>query len=180
MKGTLQKSLDHVHNMTCLGSRYPMRERDALIIRLIFDQRIFAAVFSFDWRFVNWSPLIFLYLCSVIGSAWATAVKELMEHYVEREAQYPVLKHVVLENLRKIKTEKIDEYNKVEILFSRSDDLLFFNANRYCSTMKRLSKKWSILNGEWWKPNVLMMMLTNVHDRKKVESNDSIRKFYLE
>jgi len=38
-----------------------------------------------------------------------------MLHYAQREASYPVLKHIILENLRKIKNEKIDEFNKVEI-----------------------------------------------------------------
>jgi hypothetical protein len=44
-------------------------------------------------------------------------VKELMEHYAQREASYPVLKQVVLETLKKLKSEKIDEYNKVNIFF---------------------------------------------------------------
>jgi hypothetical protein len=50
---------------------------------------------------------------SVIGLSWSSAIKELMEHYAQREASYPVLKHIILENLRKIKNEKVDEFNKV-------------------------------------------------------------------
>ncbi len=57
---------------------------------------------------------IFFLFFSVIGSAWSTALKDLIDHYTQREASYPVLKRVVLENLRKIKSEKIDEYNKVK------------------------------------------------------------------
>jgi hypothetical protein len=37
-----------------------------------------------------------------------------MEHYAQREASYPVLKQVILENLRKIRNEKIEESNKVK------------------------------------------------------------------
>lgn len=37
-----------------------------------------------------------------------------MTHYSQREASYPLLKQVVLENLRKMKTEKNDEYNRVK------------------------------------------------------------------
>ncbi len=37
-----------------------------------------------------------------------------MEHYAQREASYPVLKHVVLENLRRIKNDKLEELNKVK------------------------------------------------------------------
>ena len=40
-----------------------------------------------------------------------------MEHYSEREANYPNLKHIIMENLRRIRGEKADEYNKVENLF---------------------------------------------------------------
>ncbi|CAF0758879.1 unnamed protein product [Rotaria sordida] len=50
---------------------------------------------------------------SVIGSTWTTAIKELLEHYSQREASYPVLKQVTLENLKKLKNEKIDEHNKI-------------------------------------------------------------------
>jgi hypothetical protein len=52
----------------------------------------------------------------VIGLSWKTTIKELMEHYAQREASYPVLKHIILENLKKIKAEKVDEFNKVEII----------------------------------------------------------------
>lgn len=37
----------------------------------------------------------------------------MLEHYAQREASYPVLKQVILDNLRRIKSEKIDEHNKV-------------------------------------------------------------------
>ena len=57
------------------------------------------------------------FFSSVVGSAWAAAVKELMEHYTEREANYPTLKLIILESFRRIKIEKTDEYNKVENLF---------------------------------------------------------------
>jgi len=40
-----------------------------------------------------------------------------MEHYAQREASYPVLKQVVLENLRKIRNEKVYEHNQVENIF---------------------------------------------------------------
>ncbi|CAF4563841.1 unnamed protein product [Rotaria sp. Silwood1] len=50
---------------------------------------------------------------SIIGSSWTTALKELMEHYSQREASYPVLRQVILENLKKIKNEKVDEHNKI-------------------------------------------------------------------
>jgi hypothetical protein len=36
-----------------------------------------------------------------------------MEHYAQREASSPVLKQVILENLKKIRIEKIDEFNKI-------------------------------------------------------------------
>ncbi|CAF0839256.1 unnamed protein product [Adineta ricciae] len=50
---------------------------------------------------------------SIIGSSWTTAVKELMEHYSQREAVYPVLKQVICENLKKVRAEKVDEHGKV-------------------------------------------------------------------
>ncbi|CAF0774095.1 unnamed protein product [Adineta steineri] len=50
---------------------------------------------------------------SIIGSSWTTALKELAEHYAQREASYPVLRQVILENLKIIKNGKVDEHNKV-------------------------------------------------------------------
>ncbi|UJR37249.1 hypothetical protein I4U23_029958 [Adineta vaga] len=50
---------------------------------------------------------------SIIGSSWTTALKELTEHYSQREAVYPVLKQVICENLKRIKAEKLDEHGKV-------------------------------------------------------------------
>ncbi|CAF3016952.1 unnamed protein product [Rotaria socialis] len=50
---------------------------------------------------------------SIIGSSWTTALKELMEHYAQREASHPVLKQVILENLKRIRNEKVDEHSKV-------------------------------------------------------------------
>jgi hypothetical protein len=82
--------------------------------------------------------LIGFFIFSIIGSSWITAVKELLEHYAQREASCPVLKQVVLENLRKIKNEKIDEYNKVEKFFFTSYSFILFMANRFYSMMKKL------------------------------------------
>jgi hypothetical protein len=44
-------------------------------------------------------------------------VKELIQHYSEREASYPILKQVVLEDLKRIKTEKIDEHIRVYLSY---------------------------------------------------------------
>jgi len=76
---------------------------------------------------------------SAIGSSWTTAIKQLMEHYAQREASYPVLKQVVLENLRKIRNEKVDEHNQVEnILFHFVFFFIFFSmVNRFYSMMKK-------------------------------------------
>jgi hypothetical protein len=72
---------------------------------------------------------------SVIGSSWIAAIKELMEHYAQREASYPVLKQVILENLRKIRHEKVDEHNQLQnILFFF---IFFFMVNRFYSMMKK-------------------------------------------
>ena len=56
---------------------------------------------------------------SIIGIKWESAVKDLMEHYAQREASYPLLKQLVLENLRKIKVDKAEEYNRVNRTRSR-------------------------------------------------------------
>ena len=53
------------------------------------------------------------FLFSIIGASWTTAVKELIEHYAQREASYPVLKQVILESLKKIRLEKTDEHSRV-------------------------------------------------------------------
>ncbi len=73
---------------------------------------------------------------SIIGSTWTTAVKELMEHYAQREASYPVLKQVILENLKKIKSEKTDENNKVNICIFNID-FYGFILNRFYFMMKK-------------------------------------------
>jgi len=54
------------------------------------------------------------FLCSPIGTAWTSAIKDMLEHYSQREASYPVLKQVILDSLRKIKNEKTEEHNKVK------------------------------------------------------------------
>lgn len=58
--------------------------------------------------------MIDILFLSVIGSSWTAAIKELTEHYAQREASCPVLRQVVLENLRKIRAEKLDEQIKVK------------------------------------------------------------------
>ena len=60
---------------------------------------------------------------SVIGSSWTAAVKDLNEHYTQREATYPLIKQVVVEALKKIRNEKVDEHNKVGRLNSSGDVL---------------------------------------------------------
>ena len=82
---------------------------------------------------------------SIIGSAWTATVKELLEHYAQREASYPVLKQVILENLKRTRTEKIDEHNKVELIVYFSLQIISMK-NRFYSMMKKSSKKWLILN----------------------------------
>lgn len=68
----------------------------------------------FEWDFFLLIYLIFFKIFSIIGTSWTTALKELTEHYAQREASCPVLKQVVLENLKKIRNEKIDEQIKVK------------------------------------------------------------------
>ncbi len=79
-----------------------------------------------------------LIIFSPIGSSWTTAIKELVEHYAQREASYPVLKQVILENLKKLRNEKIDEHNKVEIcLFLFHIDFYDLIGIRFYSMMKK-------------------------------------------
>ena len=40
---------------------------------------------------------MFVLVDSVIGSSWTAAVKDLIEHYTQREATYPLIKQVVVE-----------------------------------------------------------------------------------
>jgi hypothetical protein len=123
MQGSLQKSLEtcsmHVLSWNQVFQRYKKKQ-------MIF---VFAILTSFNisfWKIPSIALLldldflfnilsIFIFFLVIVGSSWLTAVKELMEHYAQREASYPVLKQVILENLRKIRTEKVDEYNKVLI-----------------------------------------------------------------
>jgi hypothetical protein len=97
---------------------------------------LIAILFSFEFIIELLTSFIF----SVIGLSWSSAIKELMEHYAQREASYPVLKHIILENLRKIKNEKADEFNKVENILLHSS-IFHPLSSRFYSMMKKSSKK---------------------------------------
>jgi hypothetical protein len=115
MQGSLQKSLDHAQSLTYLGSRYSERydcpDFLSFLLNYLFGPSL-AALFSLP---TSHKCLADPFLCcSIIGSSWTTAVKELVEHYSQREAVYPVLKQVIYENLKRIRSEKVDEHNKVD------------------------------------------------------------------
>ena len=121
MQGSLQKSLEHAQSMSYLGSRYSERKnKNYFLLLCFFFNLLFKNVvdcFAFTRSFARrhfWIIFFFFYFLSIIGSSWTTAIKELIEHYSQREASYPVLKQVILENFRKIKSEKVDEHSKVK------------------------------------------------------------------
>ncbi|CAF1314010.1 unnamed protein product [Didymodactylos carnosus] len=53
-------------------------------------------------------------IVSIIGDEWERGVQELSQHYDQRLTMYPLLKNIE-KNLKKIRSEKADEFNKTQM-----------------------------------------------------------------